>query len=109
MKVINLTPHAISLANANGEIISIIEPSGSVARVETTQINLGEAAGVPITKTIFGDPVGLPEARQDTILLTSTIVAQAVQRVDVVSPLTDKTAIRNAAGQVIAVRGFQTF
>ncbi len=117
--IINLTPHAIRvrLGPSNeptpqeGDIV--LPPSGSVARCQTTtevveRREIATAISVPVFATTFGTVDGLPRRRDGVTLVVSTPVAQAAKRADVVSPLTDTTAIRKD-GQVYAVRGFQTF
>ena len=106
--IINATPHSISLANAEGDVVAEFAPSGIVARCATTTEEVGTLAGFPVKRTSFGAVHGLPEEKEGTIYIVSLLVAQALKGVrnDVVSPLTDTTAIRKD-GQVVAVRGFQ--
>ena len=106
--VINATPHSISLADEAGNIVAGFAPSGIDARCVTTSEVVGELAGFPVKRTAFGEVQGLPEKQEGTVYIVSLLVAQALKGVrdDVVSPLTDATAIRKD-GQVVAVRGFQ--
>jgi len=107
-KVINLTPHAISLAEVDGNVIETFAPSGTVARVATTSEVVAELMGRPVSRTSFGEVTGVPAPVEGVVYLVSTLVAQAARRPDVVSPDTGPTAIRKD-GQVVAVRGFQAF
>jgi hypothetical protein len=107
-EVINLTPHAVSLADADGNVIATFPPSGQVARVATTTEVVGELMGRPISRTTFGEVTGVPAPAEGVVYLVSTLVAQAARRSDVVSPDTGPTAVRKD-GQVVAVRGFQVF
>jgi hypothetical protein len=106
--IINLTPHAISVANSEGDVVMTLPPSGNVARVATSQEVVRELAGRPVVRTVFGEVTGIPEPVEGTVYLVSTLVAQAARRSDVVSPDTGPTAVRKD-GQVVAVRGFQVF
>jgi len=107
MEFVNLTPHSITVRMVmKAEVI--ISASGSLARCTVTSTKVGELDGVPVFQQTFGDPIGIPSPIEGTIYITSTVVAQAAKRRDVVSPDTGPTAIRQD-GQVIAVRGFQTF
>jgi hypothetical protein len=108
MEIINLTPHAINLADDSGNVIATFQPSGNVARVATSQVVVRELAGRPVSRTTFGEVTGVPAPVDGVSYLVSTAVAQAAARPDVVSPDTGPTAIRKD-GQVVAVRGFQTF
>jgi len=110
MKIVNLTQHAIAVADENGNIIRTIEPSGMVARVAITQTVVGDVDGIPLVETVFGEVEGLPDPEPGVVYITSTLVMQAARkagRTDVVSPDTGPTSVRNEQGQVIAVRRFQ--
>ena len=107
IKVVNLTPHAITLRAGNGS--DVLLPSEGVARVSTTPgIDTGVVAGgVPgFSAPSFGAVEGLPAPQQGTLYVVSAIVAARVSgRTDVVSPGTGPAdgAIRNDAGQIVAV------
>ena len=108
MKLVNLTPHAISLANEAGEIVTTIPPSGTIARVATVSAKLDEIDGVPVNLQSFGEVSGIPEPEEGVRYITSTLVAQAARRPDVLAPDTGPTAVRKD-GQVVAVRAFVAF
>lgn len=93
MKIINLTPHEITLCGKK------IQSSG-VARVATTTKQVDQINGIPVNQVSFGQVNGLPEAQKNTIYIVSKIVAEAVkgQRNDVY--IVDKT-VRNEQGQII--------
>ena len=113
MKFINLTPHAINVFDDGGNIILSLPPSGEVARVASNRELVGHLGPVPVFKTVFGDVVGLPDPRPDTVFVVSTLVLSAlaqkgVTRDDVVAPDTSpQGAVRDDAGRIIGVRGFQ--
>ena len=107
-KIMNLTPHGVALANAAGEITATLQPSGKVARMAVNREETGTLMGLPVSTSVFGEVVGLPDPAPETIYLVSTLIAQAVRRRDVVSPDTGPSAVRKD-GQVVAVRGFQAF
>jgi hypothetical protein len=109
-RLINLTSHMISLANAAGEIIATFLPSGVVARcTASSEVVQVLDLGVPfeIRRTTFGAVDGIPPPESWVFYITSTLVAQRANRTDVVSPDTGPTAVRRD-GQVVAVRAFQT-
>lgn len=104
-KIINLTPHPITLANSNDEIVLTIPSSGS-ARLATTQKVVGEINGFSVNKTFYGQVEGLPDPIVDTIFVVSLLVAQQVsERDDVVAPDSGPSALREG-GLIKAVRGF---
>jgi hypothetical protein len=107
-EILNLTPHPVSLADAEGNVLATFPPSGQLARVATSTEVVGELMGRPVSRTNFGEVAGVPAPVEGVVYLVSTLVAQAARRPDVVSPDTGPTAIRKD-GQVVAVRGFQVF
>ena len=101
--MINLTPHAITVRAADGTDTTY-PPSGTVARVSTTDEVVGACpvTGAPIVRRVFGEVTGLPE--EGTPCLVSALVLSAVPgRAGVYAPDTGPTAIRNEAGQIVAV------
>lgn len=105
-EVVNLTPHAISVMTEEG--IRTFEPSGVVARVQTTTETLESVSGVPVSRTQFGEVSGLPAPKSGVVYIASSLVASHAKRPDVLSPDTGPTAIRKD-GQIVAVRAFQSF
>ena len=108
MKLVNLTPHALTLRTPEGIDITL-PPSGTVARVGTTPGALREVAGIPVSvaeATSYGEVQGLPEPAEGTIYIVSGLVlGRAFGRADVFGPGTGPQdgAIRDDAGRVIAV------
>lgn len=101
MKIVNLTPHAITFMRANEENL-VIEPSGKVARVsfETRQIEAID--GIPVMQNIYGGIVELPEPQEGTIYLVSSLVAaRCSERNDVFIP---NDSVRDDQGRIIGCR-----
>jgi hypothetical protein len=102
-ELINLTPHAITIRAEDGTETTI-QPSGSVARVSTTDevVDTCPITGAPIVRRVFGEVTGLPA--EGTPCLVSALVLSAVPgRAWVYAPDTGPTAIRNESGQIVAV------
>lgn len=100
--IMNMTPHAVSFINDEGETVLTVEPSGTVARVSSRTVQTGILNGLPVTQTQFGDVQGLPEQNDDTIYLVSSLVAQRVpEREDVFIPA---ESVRDSAGRIIGCR-----
>jgi hypothetical protein len=100
MKIVNLTPHTVKLVNDFG----ILEmPSvGVVARVSSTQEEIGRVIGVPVVKATFGEVTGLPDPVEGTLLIVSALVRAALPgRTDLASP---GDLVRDEAGQVIGAK-----
>lgn len=102
MKIINLTPHEIKIVKED-ELLEI-EPSGKVARCKQDNILIDNIEGIDIYKTVIGALEDLPEEKEDTVYITSAIVAQAVKdfRDDVLIPV---DFVRNDKGVIIGCRG----
>lgn len=106
MKFINLTPHAITVLDTVG-VEHTFQPSGEIARVSSTQVELPQLGGFAVAKTVWGDVTGLSAPQDDTVLIVSGLVlGHCADRPDVVGPDTGPTAIRNDKGHIVAVRGF---
>lgn len=107
MKFVNLTPHKISIwiSDEHGKID--IEPTAPPARIAQRDELIGfteiEGWTIPLVKTYYGQVENLPEPIEDTVYITSALVAAIVKREDVVSPDTGPSAVREA-GQIVAVR-----
>jgi len=111
MRLINLTPHALTIYGPNG--MQEIPASGSLARVRSTSEVIGEVAGVPVIRPTFAEVDGLPDPEPGTYYLVSSVVLTAlrshgIHRSDVIAPATGPNdgCIRNAQGHVQGVTRF---
>jgi hypothetical protein len=101
MKIINLTPHDLTIVTPAGN--RTLPKSGSVARVETVRAAGPEVDGIPTSVTSFGPVTGLPEPTPDTIYVVSGMVAARFgDRADVFAP---GELVRDDGGNVIGCRG----
>jgi len=102
-ELINLTPHAITIRAQDGTETTI-PPSGTVARVSSTEEIIGSCpiTGAPIIKRVFGEVTGLP-TEGNPCLVSALVLSACPGRVGMYAPDTGPTAIRNEAGQIIAV------
>ena len=99
MKIINLTPHAITAAGRT------FAPSGTVARVSVTRAKVGDIDGIPAFRPTFGPVQDLPDATPDCVLIVSAMVRthpDVANRADVASP---GALVRDDAGQIIGCDG----
>jgi hypothetical protein len=89
MNIFNLTPHPIHIVDAEGNVTETIPNCGWELRLATTTEEVGEFAGVKLTKTVFGEPVavqgksfdGQPNPWEGKIQLDTTkfVVSQLVK------------------------------
>lgn len=97
----NLTPHAINFVSQDGDILKTVEPSGSVARVSVKTETIGEADGIPVTSSVYGEIKNLPEPEEGTIYIVSSLVAGRTKRKDVFIP---NEPVRDEKGRIIGCR-----
>jgi hypothetical protein len=112
MEAVGLVPHKTVIIVA-GEIKRVIEPSGNVARVSTTTEHVGFTDGILVSRNVPGEITGLPERKEGTILIVSSMVAAAAakkypERRDIYAPDTNRS-VRDADGNIIGVSGLQVF
>lgn len=107
IKLINLTPHTITLRGSQGDISIEPDPRGPARVTSSPGSPIGEVLGVPVfSAPTFGAIEGLPSPNKGEVFIVSAIVAGRlpVKRGDVVSPGTGPQdgAIRKD-GQIVAV------
>lgn len=103
MKFINLTPHNIRIQKEDGRIWTL-PPSGHEVRIEETFMTAGRIDGIAIHWAQMGSIQDLPPPQEETLYVTSKLVAQRAARRDVYSP---GPLIRDEQGQSIACQGLQ--
>lgn len=102
MNIKNLTPHTINFVSPEGHPIMDIEPEGTVARVSVKTETVGKIDGIPVTKSVYGDVVDLPEPEDGTIYIVSALVAGRVpERDDVFIP---SESVRDEKGRIIGCK-----
>lgn len=100
-RVVNCTPHPVTIVE-NGVVVRTIPTSGEVARLSVSTEPAGVVLGIPVTRTVFGEPVGLPEPEIGTCYIVSQLVKNALpERDDLVVPA---EVVRDAAGNVVGCR-----
>ena len=108
MKLINLTPHALTI-HGNGGILTL-PPSGQVARLAVQRLALPAIAvdgiTIPVCRPTLGAITGLPEFTEGVILVVSALVADAAKRTDVMSP---GELVRDEAGVIIGALGLCSY
>lgn len=87
-KIINFTPHAITICDADGDIIITFPP--------------GEADGIPLSRTVYGQPTGRPEMEPGTLYSVSQIIKAALPDRD--DLLVTEEVVRDADGNFIGCR-----
>lgn len=100
-RVVNCTTHPVTIVE-NGVVLRSIPTSGDVARLSVSMEPAGVVLGIPITRTVFGEPVGLPEPKLGTCYIVSQLVKNALpERDDLVVPA---EVVRDADGNIIGCK-----
>ena len=96
-----MTPHAITIIDDGGKVVRTIESSGSI-RLTTNVVRKGEFDGILLTKTEFGNPIGLPEFDCATMLIVSQMVKAAFpMRHDLLVPT---EMVRDEKGSILGCK-----
>lgn len=116
MKILNFTPHAVTVFDEDGDPLVTFAPVG-LARAKQTAVTVGKidllTGSVPVKKMTFGAVEGLPEtAADDEYFIVSAITAQAAEATN--HPLRARLLVvadpvRNGDGQIIGCKAFSTF
>jgi len=101
MKIINLTPHDVTLVTASGDEV-VIQPEATPARIPTTTTPAGEINGIPLVTEQLGDANSvLPAPQPDTVFVVARPVAErASHRADLVVP----TDVERVNGKPVRAR-----
>lgn len=97
----NFTPHPITICNKAGEVTRIIKSEGLV-RLKAITVHAGEIDGVPVSKTEFGQPEGLPEFQEGVFIVVSQLVKTALlSRSDLLVPA---EVVRDEKGNIVGCK-----
>lgn len=98
---INLTPHDITLLNDEGVVERII-PSSGVARLKAITVQEPPVLGIPISKTVYSEPVGLPPHETGVYFIVSQLIKNALpHRADLLVPA---EVVRDSEGNILGCK-----
>ncbi len=120
MKIINLTPHIVSIVSPAcaefdprtksyklvGElkILKTYEPEGSaIPRCSMREEEIGVIDNVPVVKNTYGEVTDLPPEEEDTYYIVSALVANAAKRSDLLIP---SRMVRDTEGKILGCLAF---
>lgn len=100
----NLTPHPIHLLGEDNQVIRTFASEGLV-RLQATTVDAGFTVdNCKITKTVFGEPTGLPEYQFGQFYIVSQLVKSALPaREDLLVPA---EVVRDSNGNIIGCKSF---
>src|SRR5690606_6833776 len=101
MRIINLTPHAVTLVTASGDEV-VIQPEENPARIPTTTTPAGDVNGIPVVMEQLGDANSvLPAPQPGVVYVVARPVAErAGHRTDLVVP----TNVERVDGRPVRAR-----
>ena len=104
MTLKNLTPHPITVCDSEGKTLKTFASDGLV-RLKASTVSAGfDVDGVPVTKTEFGLPEGLPEPQEGVFLIVSQLVKSALPgRTDLLVPA---EVVRDSEGKILGCKSF---
>ena len=95
----NYTPHPINILGEHG-IITI--PSTGLIRLKATTVADEHIMCCPTSRTVFGEPEGLPPYEEGTYYIVSQLVKSALpERADLLVPA---EVVRDEGGNIIGCR-----
>ena len=84
------------------EEITTIAPEPVPARLRATTVPAESVDGIATSRTVFGEPEGLPEAEAGTFFIVSQIIKSALpSRADLLVPA---EVVRDKSGNIIGCR-----
>lgn len=108
----NLTPHAVNLCDADGNVFATFESTGTIARAKQTDVPSGtitvNGIELALVRTEFGSPVDLPETEEGVYLVVSIITANAAKASGRTTDdlLITSNPVRDADGRIVGCRYF---
>ena len=99
--ILNYTPHSITGVGDDGHVIRNY-PSVGVARLKSETVRVYDLNDIPVTKTVFGEPEGLPNESGVVFYIVSGLIKSALtERTDLLSP---GELVRDDQGRVIGCK-----
>jgi len=100
--IVNRTPHPINIHLDDGTVRTI-PVSLPTPRVASKRVPLGMIQGIAIDRPTYGEVNDLPPAEDDTLVVVSLMVAQAVpERKDLLVP---GEVVRDPQGTIVGCKG----
>lgn len=108
--IINLTPHEIVMVGEDDKVL-VRYPSQGIARAVAMAKPIGEVNGIPLVEMSYGEPCGLPEPVEGTMLIVSMLTAAAAAEYgrSVDDLLITADLVRDDHGNVVGCRKFSRY
>jgi hypothetical protein len=119
MTIINMTPHAISLYNADGTaVLQVFPASGKTVRIAEQDSPAPAVEGIPVVARTYtsmevvegGVVSALPDPQDGVFYIVSIVVLDAARKLggrpDFVSPDTGRGCVRDPKGVILGTKNF---
>ncbi len=104
MTIVNCTPHPVTVVNTDGTVLATFPKGEVIPRLTQSTEVVGEIAGIPVTQTVFGDTVDLPQPQANTFFIVSRLVLSAnTNRTDLLVP---NGLVRDESGNILGCESF---
>ena len=100
--IINKTPHPVYILDEKNKVIVSFPKAEALIRLSSSIEKKYVLCNVPITITIFGDPIGLPDMKEETFYIVSQLVKSALPTRD--DLLVPAEVVRDEKGNIIGCR-----
>jgi len=102
-RIINLTPHPVTVVSQDGGTAHVFMPSGTVPRCREDVVIIGDLDGIPLVRKSLGQVENLPDPQEGVYYIVSLAVAQAARRPDLLVP---DDMVRDEQGRILGCRRF---
>jgi len=106
-KIVNLTPHPVNICDENG-VVRLVIPSSGLARRASEHEEVGvvefEGVSIRVNHVVFGEIVGLPEQKEGTLYIVSSLLGWAAARAGRDDVLVPDELIRDQNGNIIGAK-----
>lgn len=109
--IINMTPHDVTIVDANGARVRVFPRSGLTIRCQSKTEVIGDLDGIPMTRTAYGTltvvnaadglELEMPEREEGIFYIVSSLAAQAARRDDFLVP---SESVRDGAGRIVGCK-----
>jgi hypothetical protein len=106
-QMINMTPHAVTIVDNEGNVVKTIPPSGQLIRLKAATMRMENRYNIyfpeiPFSRTVFSSPEGLQEYDVKKFYIVSQLVKSALpDRDDLLVPA---EVVRDSEGNIIGCK-----
>jgi hypothetical protein len=79
VEIRNHTPHPVKILDHNNNVVRVIEPSGTFARLAESTRPAGDVDGIPLAETTYGQLTGVPAPEPGVVHIVPLVTALAVR------------------------------